>query len=505
MPRDYSSWITSKDISIVDMELDTKNPRMPDDLNIKQTAVIAIMEKKYNVIDIARSIGIHGYMPRENIIITYENNKPVVLEGNRRITALKLIYDPSLSSENSGEYLKIKNQFEDVSKILYPAVLIAPSRREADPIIIDKHTENTEIPWKPIIQARLYKRKKEEYHSISNAELALELGTTEIKIVDSFRRLVLYDEAIMASKGMYFSKKVEDPEIFEITTLERIMNSSEVQAKLHFTISESKIETKNLDRFRAVLKFIVLWMFEAPGEKDYQKITSRTANTSVQIMRYINLAIKKAKNTENDDEEINTNDIEKNDGVMNNCDPESDIKETKSEFSRRKVRKPASINDLPIQFDKLVMGTGDVRLYDEMRSLKFSDSPITIAILIRVFFERAVRRFCDLKKIKSFNKTENGENKNVKIGDATFKEILEYIEKNSEELSIDYEIRRSIGRFSVANYKELVSLSTLNNLVHYCGRVIGREKVIDLWTELAPVIEFFVTDHKIDTDDSTKI
>ena len=500
MPRDYSSWKTSTSISIEDMELDKKNPRMPDTLDIKESAVIAIMEKKYNVIDIARSIGIHGYMPRENIIITYENNKPVVLEGNRRITALKLINDPSLSSENREEYLKIRKQFEDVGKILYPAVLIAPSRREADPIIIDKHTENTEIPWKPIIQARLYKRKKEEYHFISNSELALELGTTEEKIVDSFRRLVLYDEAILAAKGMYFSKKVEDPEVFEITTLERIMNSSEVQAKLHFTISESKIETKDLGRFRTVLKFIVLWMFETPGEKDFQKITSRTANTNTQIMRYINLALKKSKTAVNEISEVAN--IENNENnVSSGDDYKQNYKnEDRAEPTKKRVIKPRSINDLPIHFDKATMGTGNVRLYDELRSLKFSDYPITIAILMRVFFERSVRRFLDLKKIKKIPKKENGEEKEIKIDELSFKDILEYIGKKYEYLSIDYGIVRNINRFANGSYKEPISLSTLNNLVHNQSRNIGKEKVIDLWTELAPIIEVFVIDHFMNAD-----
>ena len=504
MPRDYSKWKTVKDISIVDMQLDTKNPRMPDSLEITQSAVISIMEKKYNVIDIARSIGLHGYIPRENIIITYEGDKPVVLEGNRRITALKLINNPSLASENREEYISIRDKFDDINIISYPAVLIAPSRRDADPLIIDKHTENTEIPWKPIIQARLYKRKKEEYGSISNKELASELGTTEAKIIDSFRRLVLYEEALKVAKGTCFIEKVEDPEGFEITTLERIMNLKDVQTRLCFTISESKVETKDLDKFRAVLKFIIKWMFEAPGEKDFQRITSRTANTGTQIMRYVKLAIKKVQDSvENNEGHENEDDIESSENPNDKDNFTSsvvgDSEEDKSKNPKPRNRKPAIINDLPISFEPTVMGTGNINLYSEISSLKFSNYPNIIVILTRIFLERIIRRFLFLKRIKKIPVVENNESKMKKIENATFKEILTFLVKE-EELELDDEIIKCIKRFSNGTYEVSASLSTLNNMIHFQNRTIGSEKAREIWAELTPIMEYFANNHAMDKD-----
>ena len=499
MPRDYSSWKTVKSISITDMMLDTKNPRMPDNLDISQSAVIAIMEKKYNVIDIARSIGVLGFVPRENIIITYENNEPVVLEGNRRITALKLINEPSLASENREEYKQIREKFDDINKILYPVVLIAPSRRDADPLIIDKHTENTEIPWKPIIQARLYKRKKEEYGSISNEALAFELGTTEQKIVESFRRLVLYDEAIIAAKGMPFSGKVEDPEGFEITTLERIMNLKDVQSKLHFTISETEVKAKDLAKFRAVLKLIVMWMFEAPREKDYQKITSRSANKRNQIMRYVNLAIKNStKNIDNESrDEKETDDNAYPNSGANNSEPTPDNNHLKNTaYTKAKNRKPQIINDLSILFDRQFIGAGNVSLYTEMCRLNFNDSPNIIVVLTRVFLERIIRRFLHNEKIQ---KIPVGAEER-KLEDAKLKEVLTYIVAHKEKLGIDKEIAQSINRFSNGNYDKSVSLSTLNNMMHYQNRTVGSDKAREIWTELSSIIEFFANKHKLDND-----
>ena len=499
MPRDYSSWETVKNISIVDMLLDTKNPRMPDDLEITQSAVIAIMEKKYNVIDIARSIGIQGFIPRENIIITYENNKPVVLEGNRRITALKLIYDPSLASENREEYKQIREKFEDINIILYPAVLIAPSRRDADPLIIDKHTENTEIPWKPIVQSKLYKRKKEEYGPISNKELAFMLGTTEQKILEAFQRIVLYNEAIIVAKGTPFSKKVEDPEGFEITTLERIMNLKDVQSRLHFTISETEVVTKDLAKFRAVLKLIVMWMFEAPGEKDYQRITSRSANRRAQIMRYIELAIEKSKRNENKGN-VTENKIEDtmhHDDVTNNSDSMPNNNFVRNSASpNAKNRKPQSINDMPILFDRSFIGAANVSLYTEICTLKFNNYPNTIVVLIRVFLERVISRFLYQKKIKNI---PSGSDKK-KLEDAKLKDLLTYVVDNKERFGIDAELVRCINRFSNGKYDESASLSTLNNMIHYFGRAIGHDKAREIWTELSPIIEFFANNHKNDND-----
>jgi hypothetical protein len=76
-----------------------------------------------------------------------------VLEGNRRVAALKLLLNPDGAPE------KYKGKFRSLSRSLDRPLLkkvqavVAPSREAATPIIIEKHTHTTIKPWSVLMQA----------------------------------------------------------------------------------------------------------------------------------------------------------------------------------------------------------------------------------------------------------------------------------------------------------------------------------------------------------------
>ena len=89
----------------------------------------------------------------------------VVLEGNRRVAALKLLLSPSLAPETSRSRIeKIANILTDDQKESFSeiAAVIAPSREAANPIIADRHTSPPVESWRPIMQARFFYNMLEE-------------------------------------------------------------------------------------------------------------------------------------------------------------------------------------------------------------------------------------------------------------------------------------------------------------------------------------------------------
>src|SRR5690606_19569351 len=98
------------------LNLDVNNPRLKyrgTPLNQKQ--IIDLLIKNEKVYELARKISEEGYFVGEATIICIENNKKVVLEGNRRTAALKILQDPKkyLSSVRTNTLLNniVKNNF----------------------------------------------------------------------------------------------------------------------------------------------------------------------------------------------------------------------------------------------------------------------------------------------------------------------------------------------------------------------------------------------------------
>ena len=500
MPKDYSNWTQRNNISVVDMQLDLKNPRMPNYPDLTQTDAIAIMSEKYKILDLAKSIGQRGYIPRENIIIILENDKPVVLEGNRRVTALKLIINPDLAPPASREeYKSIKALFTSTEQLKFPPVTVAPSRSDADLLILDKHTENTEIPWKPIMQSRFYKEKQDEYGGISTEKLAEILGTTEKKINDAYIRLSIFDYAVKAVKGTSISSKVEDAESFEITTLERLVLAKDTPRKLHFEIADDSIKPADEDRFLAVLKLLVQWMYKAPEGGGRGKITSRSANSAEQIQEYINLAIKTAKEqsasieppvdqAKNDRSATENNEPPR---VLSSNPTPGNNDDVIPVTPKRKITTIKVVRDRPIDVDKEWLGNANASLLGEIYSLSFKTTPTMIVAGTRMLLERAIKRWFIKRGMRKIEIRENGKQKKKEVEGLELKQILDYlIQYGEENLGIPHETKKAIDRLSNSNQKETVSLSTLNNIMH-AGRLIPQISAKEIWEEVSSLIEYF--------------
>jgi len=144
--------------------LDDENPRLPERIADRtQVGLFKWMAKQYNTLEVARSISEHGYFDSEPVIAIRAGRKLTVVEGNRRLTAVKLLLDDrlrqSLNLEDAAEWNELANAAELEDRI---PVQIARNRREVAPIIGYRHIAGIE-PWDPwakavMSRAQLYNR-----------------------------------------------------------------------------------------------------------------------------------------------------------------------------------------------------------------------------------------------------------------------------------------------------------------------------------------------------------
>ncbi len=122
--------------------LDSQNPRLPDGTSNDHEAINRLLsEGPDQMLRLARDLVDKGEgNPAELPILVQDGSKYVVLEGNRRFAALKLLGDPKLAEDEShrSAFQRLKDRTGDPPKNLFCA--IADDREEADPWLTLRHT-----------------------------------------------------------------------------------------------------------------------------------------------------------------------------------------------------------------------------------------------------------------------------------------------------------------------------------------------------------------------------
>lgn len=91
MAADYSTW-TEKIVAVTNLSLDPKNFRIPATASpLGPRDLIADLVEQENAYGLARDIVEQGYFPTESLIVVVEDGKNIVVEGNRRLAALKCL------------------------------------------------------------------------------------------------------------------------------------------------------------------------------------------------------------------------------------------------------------------------------------------------------------------------------------------------------------------------------------------------------------------------------
>jgi hypothetical protein len=139
---DYSKWKEDQ-LSVTNLLLDPLNSRIPDSgTELSQRDLIADMVENDKVYELAKNIVDNGYYPVEALIVVEEREKKYVIEGNRRLAALKLLLSPEIAPENwERRFRALANQVNPDS-IRKVKVIRAPSRDDAAPVIMSRHTRS---------------------------------------------------------------------------------------------------------------------------------------------------------------------------------------------------------------------------------------------------------------------------------------------------------------------------------------------------------------------------
>ena len=145
---------TPDELPIHQLHLDPLNPRLPESYQgASEAQLLEYIAETYSAIEVARSIAMHGYFHSEPLIVISETDDSyIVVEGNRRLVALRILTEPILADEldDADEWRDLASEADLHERV---PVVIAPDRQSVAPIIGYRHISGIE-PWEPYPQAR---------------------------------------------------------------------------------------------------------------------------------------------------------------------------------------------------------------------------------------------------------------------------------------------------------------------------------------------------------------
>ena len=153
---DTSQWPETRLNVLKDVHLDPKNVRLEIADAKVEADIVEDLFVNEDAIGLVEGICKIGYLTHETPVVLRRRGKYVMVEGNRRLAALKAIQNPMLVPDYQARIAAFAALLPDRTALSSIRVMIAPSQSEADQLIAAIHTGNMRRPWSPGRQAAFF-------------------------------------------------------------------------------------------------------------------------------------------------------------------------------------------------------------------------------------------------------------------------------------------------------------------------------------------------------------
>ncbi len=193
---------------------DPENPRLPKEFRGQRdnAAVIRHMLRDESLIELMKSIGQTGYSASEPLLVVPENDNFIVVEGNRRLAALKLLSKPELAT------IRRKSIEEVIGEKIYSPTTIPCIKYENRDDILDylgyRHITGVKS-WGALEKARYLQQLYERHIDLVRTEdifyvLAKMIGSRRDYVAKLLASYSLYERA---NDNAFFGVDIEEKDV----------------------------------------------------------------------------------------------------------------------------------------------------------------------------------------------------------------------------------------------------------------------------------------------------
>lgn len=386
-------------LRIEQLLLDTENPRIGDASSQRDALQKVLDDQEEKLFELAQHIATEGMSPIDRLLVLREkanSNRYIALEGNRRVSALKILANPAvLTGLNVKTTLqkRLEELANDFDKTTVEPLdcAEADSREAAAPWLHLRHTGENEgrgvVGWSGHAAAR--------FRGTDPALQALEFVTAHGNLTEAQHKAI--------------------GNTFPITTLDRLLSTPDVRKRIG-------VEVKNRKLYSAL----------PPEElmKPLRRIVLDLAQKTVRVGQLMK-------------KEQQVDYIEGfSKGEKPSLSKRGAVRAIESirenEFKLKPVRAKSTRKADPSERKMVVARSAKINVTDnrtaeiikELRRLKLDEFPHAIAVLLRVFLELSVDHYMDTHKLPLHFVDPKGGNKRDKSLKTKTHEVINHLATN---------------------------------------------------------------------------
>lgn len=185
-----------------EIHLDPKNIRLENPSSSVEADLMEDLFANEHALDMVEGICRVGYLTHETPVVVKRDGKYIIVEGNRRLAALKSIQNPRLVPDCQVRVAGLASLLPDKSTLARIHVMLAPSQDEADQLVAAIHTSNLRKPWTPARQAAFFQAQVDAGRSLP--DLVTRYPTIDVKrfvlrakIINLFKSIDYEDAALV--------------------------------------------------------------------------------------------------------------------------------------------------------------------------------------------------------------------------------------------------------------------------------------------------------------------
>ena len=372
--------MSAKNLKIDQLELDAVNPRISEANSQHEAMQRIIDDQDIKLGNLAESIVDDGLNPMDRLLVMKSegvNGKYTVLEGNRRVAAMKILKNPAVltglevRAPLQKKLEKLAQAFEPQSVEPIPCYEVN-SRAEGNSWIEQRHTGEDDgrgiVRWSGVAASRFRGRDP----ALQALDFVLQHGN----LADDQRKII-------AGR-------------FPITTLNRLLSTPGVRSRIGFEINEQKLLT-SLPPNEAIkpLRRIVLDLAEKTVNVTKLKLKPQQLDYVSRLSTADRPNLAKRTGTLRPVESFSEHDFASK--------PKSKTKKAKTSSKIPRTTAIPKSCRLNIANPKIE------EIYTELRALQLSKYPHAIAVLLRVFLETSIDHYLTKSGIPLTMATAGGE------------------------------------------------------------------------------------------------
>ncbi len=473
-------------IKVDDIMINPENPRhdtvqltipeMGEELIMKQ--LIRDKETANKMFDLIKSIYESGFIPTLSVILEYRQNinKYIPWDGNRRITALKILKNPNVMQNlKYFTYTQINTVFEFSRKVQEDffeiPTYIVQSFEEAAPMIKAIHTTASgAMQWDRIMIKRF-----EQKLGLKNI-----LTQTQELLPDIFKNLPnnfptsILEKILESKEGKNF---LNIDNIDNVLTFTSSMDDTEEKlGKIIDDIKEGKINSKAVQSNKKIKEYLNNDTLNEPSKEDFKKINRVESDNAVTLTK--------------------------------KEEPKTDLPAQKtSDITQIKLPELESSTILPPQFsikkeDTIIFSNINIDNLDysnerangiralaseiqkSSRTNGYKYYPISYCFLLRALLEQTSIYF--LININKWEKLLNGKSRDLNLS-----EIIRYITKDAENLFSDNVNMKKIWNIV---FNSPTNKNYLDLVIHHPYKIYPNIEYIKVISDIGlfAIIQYFI-------------